>query len=115
MANPLYKALIVDDHPIIINAYKAAIDYIESNNEKFKFTVDAAESIDLAVQKIAKTTQTFFYDVVFLDIKLPISEKENMLSGEDLGVHIREKSPKTKIIISTTYNDNYRLNNFLKV
>ena len=53
-------------------------------------------------------------DLIFLDINLPPSKKLNILSGEDLGIKINELLPNSKIIISTTYNDNYRLYGIFK-
>ena len=51
---------------------------------------------------------------VFLDISLPPSTDGTILSGEDLGIQIRQLIPKTRIIIATTYNDNYRIQIFLQ-
>ena len=51
---------------------------------------------------------------MFLDIRLPPSETNKMLSGEDLGIKIRERIPKAKIIISTTFNDNYRIHSIFR-
>ena len=53
-------------------------------------------------------------DIVFLDIKLPPSKDGKILSGEDLGIKINQLLPDTKIIISTTFNDNYRIHNILE-
>jgi DNA-binding NarL/FixJ family response regulator len=51
---------------------------------------------------------------VFLDIKLPPSKEGTILSGEDLGLKIIELLPSSKIIVSTTFNDNYRINSIFK-
>jgi DNA-binding NarL/FixJ family response regulator len=49
-----------------------------------------------------------------LDIRIPPSADGKMLSGEDLGIYINKVSPDTKIVVSTTLNDNYRVHNILK-
>jgi DNA-binding NarL/FixJ family response regulator len=49
-----------------------------------------------------------------LDIKLPPSKDKKILSGEDLGLEIKKLLPDSKIIVSTTYNDNYRIYSLMK-
>ncbi len=109
-----YNILIVDDHPIIASAYKVALLSIEKKKEDYKFDIDTAIDIDSAEKYFSKNPKQKAYDLVFLDIKLPKSTDGKLLSGEDLGIEIRKQSPNTKIIIATTYNDNYRINNILK-
>lgn len=108
-----YNVLIIDDHPIIIEAYQSAFSKITSKNKSNKFTIANATTIDEALHTIKNNSKSFF-NLIFLDIKLPQSTQHNILSGEDLGIEIREQSPESKIIIATTYNDNYRINNIIK-
>ncbi|MDB9954592.1 DNA-binding response regulator [Flavobacteriaceae bacterium] len=49
-----------------------------------------------------------------MDIKLPPSRDGKILSGEDLGLLIREMLPNSRIIISTTFNNNFRVHSILK-
>ncbi|MGB1307383.1 MAG: response regulator, partial [Oceanihabitans sp.] len=105
--------LIIDDHPIIIEAYKSALTKITADTNLFDFNIAEAHHIDAAIEIISKNSDSFF-DLIFLDIKLPESDKLELHSGEDLGLEIRKMSPKSKIIIATTYNDNYRINNIIK-
>lgn len=109
----LYNVLIIDDHPIIASAYKSALAFIEGKDSSYEFTIDSVSTLDEAKEKFSPSNKTK-YDLIFLDIKLPVSSDAKLLSGEDLGVKIREVSPESKIIIATTYNDNYRVNNILK-
>ena len=53
-------------------------------------------------------------DIVFLDISLPPSADGEYLSGEDLGIAIKKLLPKCKIVVATTFNDNYRIQAILK-
>lgn len=107
------NVLIIDDHPIIADAYKAAMLKISKNNDDYVFKIKEAGSIDAATHELSKKTISTF-DIIFLDIKLPKSKDGLLLSGEDLGLEIRRITPQSKIIVATTYNDNYRLNNILK-
>ena len=107
------NVLIIDDHPIIASAYQAALSSIERQNESHAFNIETVITIDEALEKLHSKPKKE-YQLIFLDIKLPVSASGNYFSGEDLGVEIRATFPECKIIIATTYNDNYRINNILK-
>ena len=111
-----YNILIIDDHPIISDAYKSAFEYISDVDTKIAFNITVVSNCDDAIQQInrALETTTDAIDLVFLDISLPPSTDGTILSGEDLGIQIRQLIPKTRIIIATTYNDNYRIQCFLQ-
>jgi len=108
-----FEVLIIDDHPLIVDAYKSALLHTSSISD-YDFEISLANDCDSALQKIGEMALGNGVDIIFLDISLPPSETKKVLSGEDIGTQIREVLPKTKIIISTTYNDNYRLNSIFK-
>ncbi len=110
----IFNVLIIDDHPIIADAYKSAFDFISSENNEFKFNISIVHNSDDAVQKIEEAQKATTIDIVFLDISLPASKDGKILSGEDLGVKIRDVLPTCKIIVATTFNDNYRIQVILK-
>ena len=109
-----YKVLIIDDHPLITDAYKSALDHISYKNSDIEFDIDNAIDCDSGLEKLIGYTDTQDLDLVFLDMKLPPSSDGKMLSGEDLGIKIKSLLPQTKIIVLTTYNDNYRIHNILQ-
>lgn len=109
-----YNVLIVDDHPIIADAYKSAFDFISSENDDLEFDISIVNNCDDAIEEIDKAVKTIGVDIVFLDISLPPSSDGKFLSGEDVGVKIRQVLPTCKIIIATTFNDNYRIQVILK-
>lgn len=115
MTNNRYKALIIDDHPLISEAYKSAFHKITKEDETISFEIDVAHDCDAAygfIQQYAKNAEII--DVVFLDISLPPSKDGKILSGEDLGLKINQLIPDSKIIVSTTFNDNYRVHSIFK-
>ncbi|CAL2103233.1 Response regulator [Tenacibaculum sp. 190130A14a] len=115
MENKKYCALIIDDHPLISAAYKSAFAFIESQHEECSFQINVASNCDDArsiVEDFSAANQKV--DIIFLDISLPPSKDGKLLSGEDLGLLINEKLPESRIIISTTFNDNYRVHSILK-
>ena len=52
--------------------------------------------------------------MALLDINIPPSEDKKILCGEDIGIELRKYFPQIKIIVYTSNNDNYRLNNILR-
>ncbi len=107
-----FNILIVDDHPIIISAYEKAIEIIDNENNDLKTNIFKAFTFKEALQMINNNGP---FHLFILDIKMPPDKELKIYSGEDLGVLIKEElSPDSKIIISTTYNDNYRIRNILK-
>lgn len=115
MENKIYSVLIIDDHPLISEAYKAAFKHFAAENENIQFSIDNAQNCDTAyeiIKDFSKSNKNL--DIVFLDIKLPPSKDGKLLSGEDLGLKITKMLPDTKIIVSTTFNDNYRVHSIFK-
>lgn len=110
----IYNVLLIDDHPIIADAYKSAFDFISANNSELMFNISYATNCDEADEKILEAAENEGIDIAFLDISLPPSKDGKFLSGEDLGVSIRELLPDCKVIVATTFNDNYRIQVILK-
>ena len=109
-----YTALLIDDHPLIVKAYKSALKYVSKKGEVYKFIIDSANNCDTAFSKIQKESITDSIDLIFLDISLPASKDGKIISGEELGIIIRKELPNAKIIVSTSFNDNIRLSSILK-
>lgn len=110
-----YTALIIDDHPLITEAYKNAFHFIEKQNDEISFLIHLAHDCDSASQVIEQHhTTNKKIDIVFLDISLPPSSNGKIISGEDLGIKINNLLPETKTIVSTTFNDNYRIHSIIK-
>ncbi len=108
------NVLIVEDHDLIIQAYKLILEEISSEDLSVNFNIETAVNCETAREKINLLTKNNQLDLALLDLSLPPSEDGKLLSGEDLGFLIKSKSLNTKIIILTFHNDNFRLNNILK-
>jgi len=106
------NVLIVEDHPLIVDSYVNALKNIEKNND-FEFRVKTANDCDEGNFHIENSINGIPFDLVLLDIRLPPSKCGNILSGEDLGIKIKNLFNTVKIIIFTSYSDNYRINNLL--
>lgn len=111
----MYHALIIDDHPLISEAYKSAFLFYQKQLENVSFNISVCHDCDSAIQKITEISSSRLpLDIVFLDISLPPSRDRKILSGEDLGLKINELLPETRIIVSTTFNDNYRIHSIFR-
>jgi DNA-binding NarL/FixJ family response regulator len=108
------KVLIIDDHPLICDSYVKALKQVMRENENLQMQIESAPNCDVAREKINNTWTNSGWDLVFLDIRLPASTDRKILSGEDLGEMIRKNHPMAKIIVATTFNDNYRIQNIFK-
>lgn len=110
-----YFVLIIEDHPLIIEAYKTALNYYSNYTESVVFSIQTAHDCDSGSKLIKNALKSEEHKyIVFLDIKLPKSKDGKLLSGEDLGQLIREQLPNPKIIVSTTFNNNFRVHGILK-
>jgi DNA-binding NarL/FixJ family response regulator len=112
MAN--INTLIIDDHPLIVQANKIALKQLESNNNNLNFKIEVANSCDSAINIIDNYPKNRSLDLVFLDIKLNPSKDGRIISGEDIGIKIRNQFQNAKIIVLTMFNDNSRLNSIFR-
>lgn len=113
MSNPLH-ILIVEDHQLIIDSYVKALNHIEDNYPYLNFSTKIALCCDSANKKIEEAITGHIIDLVLLDISLPPSKSNSVISGDDLGIKLRQLFPKVKIIVYTNLTDNFRLVNILK-
>ncbi len=115
MENKIISVIIIDDHPLIIASYKTALNYYSEHNKAIVFEVETAHDCKSGIDLINDfNKRKKEVDLIFLDIQLPPSDDRKLLSGEDLGLRINKSLPEAKIIVSTTFNDNYRVHNILK-
>jgi len=107
-----FKILLVDDHPMILEAYQSILSSLEMS-AGYIFTIHTANNCDSAIKKIAYASKKRHYDILFLDIKLPPSSDGEIISGEGLAAYAREMLPKARIVILTMFNEYDRLHNIL--
>ncbi|WP_405199323.1 response regulator [Christiangramia sp. LLG6405-1] len=105
------NVLIIDDHPLIVNAYTQALENVGSN---MALVIDCLGSIDEFKEFLKSNSTINNIDLIFLDIRLPVGSSKDFLSGEDIGIYIRNLNRDTKIIISTSLTDNFRVQGILK-
>ena len=108
-----FNIVIVDDHPLITDSYKAAVEKVFSS-EEVTTNVVIYNNLDTALEDLNNSNVFSKADLIFLDIQLLPSKDAKLLSGEDLGLRIRKNGGSAKIVISTSLNDNFRIHGLLK-
>jgi len=104
--------LLVDDHPIILNAYKDIITEFAKDNKDFSCKIYTAVCCESAINLINERDKPF--DFAFLDIRLPKSKDGRIQSGKDLGLVLKKRFSKTKIIVITGHFDTFVLDFILR-
>lgn len=107
----IVKILMVDDHQLMIEGYKAMLAL---NKEQHTVEVTTANTCEEAYTIISDSKNANYFDLVFLDYSIPSYPEKKILNGEDLGVLIRKQMPNTKIIMLTAHFDAIRLYNVVK-
>jgi len=92
--------LIIDDHPPIVEGYKAILSY---NLYGYTFNTSSAFSCESAYDLITTTKDTF--DLVTIDYTMPPYPEKNIHSGADLIPVIREHLPQAKIMMMTSHSE----------
>lgn len=108
MTKNTIKILMADDHPMIIEGYRNTLlaTKTDSQNLSIDFATNCDESLALINKSIALGE---FYTVYFFDISMPPSLDGLFTSGKDLAMYVREKSPSSKIVMLTMFDESYRI------
>ena len=96
------NVLMVDDHPPIIEGYKAILS---CNTSGFTIKTVMAYSCETAYTILTETTKPIVFDMVFMDITLPPFTDKNIHSGEDLVQLVKKHHPLSKIVILTSHTE----------
>lgn len=102
---------MVDDHPSMIEGYKSVLLY---NTSGLEIETTTAFTCKKAFEIIKDTTTYPFFDMVFLDRSMPPFEEQNINSGEDLALLVRQYRPDSKIIMLTSHVESFILYAILK-
>jgi DNA-binding NarL/FixJ family response regulator len=102
---------MIDDHPGMIEGYKAMLSL---NKSQYIIETKEAYTCEEAYNIIVDPSNVEAFDLVFLDYSIPEFQEEKIYNGVDLGVLIRKHMPNTNIIMLTAHFDAIRLYNVIK-
>ena len=108
-----HNLLLVDDHPITIDAYINILSKLENATTTKHFTT-AFSCQEAYIKIIEKSQPDQTFDFAFLDISLPPFEQKNIENGIDLGTLIRHYFPNCKIILLTMHSEPLLLYNAIQ-
>lgn len=94
------NVLIIDDHPMTVDAYINLVSASLSHLDINFFTANSCES---AYNLISSNENQF--DIAFVDINLPPYEVMKIHSGIDLGILVRATHPECKIIMLSMHSE----------
>ncbi len=87
----MYKVMIVDDEPFILDGLKILVNWEEYGLEISGEAVNG--------QKAIQVLETSFVNILITDIKMPV------MGGIELIKYVKEKYPHIRIIVLSGYSD----------
>ena len=102
------QLLMVDDHPFILQAYKNTLNGFKK--DEYEIICTDANSGQTGYEAIENST--FDFDVAFFDISIPTYPEQNIESGVDLAVLLRNKMPNCKIFLLTMHTEKLKFKYF---
>ena len=112
MEQETIKILMTDDHPMIIEGYQNTLIATKKHNQEL--IIDIATNCDESLFLINKSIALGEpYHVYFFDISMPPSKDGKIKSGEDLAMLVRKKSPTSKIVMLTMFDESYRIHSII--
>ncbi len=114
MTKKSINVAVVDDHPLIAEAYIRTLEDYFFESQEYDLKVSLFHDMQSFIDKTKETNFISNIHLIFLDIKMPPTKDGKYLSGEDLGIKIKNELISAKLIVATTYNDNYRIHSLLK-
>jgi len=115
MAKKYLNAIIIDNHPLLVQNIRDILYDIGRSGDNLNFYIKVAKDCDEALSLLHRMEQNSkSIDLVLLEIGIPPSESGKYVSGEDIAVAIRERFKNARIIINTAFENNYRISTILK-
>ncbi len=100
------NVLMIDDHPPIIEGYKAMLVY---NDLGYKFNTTIAYSCNEAYTILLEAKNNIVFDLIFVDLTVTPYPEKNLNSGEDLIILVKKQLPNSKIVVLTSYTEAFLL------
>ncbi len=116
METKYIKTVIIDNHPLLVDDYRATLRKIESTSKKFNFIIEEIKSYEGALALITKKVEREEnIDLAFLDLHISTTRRRSYQNGEAIGIKIRSLYPQSKIIIKADSKDNFQINRMLRI
>ena len=105
----MLNVLIIEDHPMMVEAYKNTLESSFSKKIDVKFDVgfNCEQAFRIIIGNILK------YDIAIIDVILPSYNEKKLNSGLDIITLIRDNNPACKIMILTSHYEVFVLSNLI--
>lgn len=102
MLNNKLQVLGIDDHPIVLEGYNYMFTNLEHGFSELNFTkaFDCESGYNIITGKDGSK-----FDLALIDYSIPAYPEENLYSGKDLGILLRQNCPNCKIIMLTMHKE----------
>src|SRR5690554_5950666 len=108
------KVLIIDNYPLMVQVYKTVLRKIEFIH-KLSFKIEEAKSYEKGLALLSRMeTRAQKIDLVFLDLHISTSQRDGYTEGRAIGLIIRKRFPRTKIMVKADYKNNFQINTILR-
>lgn len=114
MGSKYKKVLIIDNYPLMVQVYKTVLRKIEFSH-KLSFKTEEAKSYEKGLALLSRMeTRAQNIDLVFLDLHISTSQRDGYTEGRAIGLIIRKRFPRTKIMVKADYKNNFQINTILR-
>ncbi len=108
------KVLIIDNYPLMVQVYKTVLRKIELIHA-LSFKIEEAKSYEEGLALVSRMeTRAQKIDLVFLDLHISISQRDAYTEGQAIGLKIRKRFPRSKILVMADFKNNYQINTILR-
>jgi DNA-binding NarL/FixJ family response regulator len=108
--NKTIEILLVDDYPFTIDGYTNYLKNFERKNLNLSFKIQSAVCCQTCIEILDK----YYFDIIFLDIRIPSTNDNKFNSGEDIANYVKKKFPKTKVVVITGHFEPLILGNIIQ-
>ncbi len=105
------KIFIVDDHPMTVDGYVSLLSSTSADPKEFFLSYSCKEAYD---QISVFQNLGIKPDIAFIDLNLPPYEEQNIFSGTDIAVLVREIFPDCKMVIISMHKEPVWVNRIMK-
>jgi two-component system, NarL family, response regulator NreC len=104
-----FKVLIIEDHHLIVDGYKAMLKLNNCNLDYLKIARDCQQAYEILSMRNEQS-----FDLAFVDWNLPPYEARKLYSGRDIIGLIRKHSPLCKLIVLTSHTEAFLIYEIIK-
>lgn len=100
--NPKLHVLAIDDHVVVLEGYHYMFQNLDQDHGELKF-VKAKDC--KTGYKVISANRDQPFDIALIDYSIPQYEDQQLYTGEDLAMLVRETMPECKIILMTMHKE----------